>query len=121
METPRSKKFLFLSTLSSRVVSAVDDRPSPGAVSVSGSLEKSEHVGVNGAAGVINQPLPYDSGRPSPRTTSTSLSCAFLGHADMRNGDRPAMGEGAQQMPVHHGLPDSCGLSAGAEPAGHPQ
>lgn len=39
----------------------------------------------------------------------------------MRNGDSLAIGEGAQQMPVHHGLSDSCGLSAGAKAAGHTQ
>lgn len=39
----------------------------------------------------------------------------------MRNGDSLAIGEGAQQMPVLHGLSDSCGLSAGAKAAGHTQ
>lgn len=58
----------------------------------------------------------------SPRTHLNSSSlCAFLGHVDMWNGDSLAIGEGAQQMPVHHGLSDSCGLSAGAKAAGHTQ
>lgn len=62
-----------------------------------------------------------DSGS-SPRTHLNSSSlCAFLGHVDMWNGDSLAIGEGAQQMPVHHGLSDSCGLSAGAKAAGHTQ
>lgn len=39
----------------------------------------------------------------------------------MRNGDSLAIGEGAQQMPVHHELSDSCGLSAGAKAAGRAQ
>lgn len=65
--------------------------------------------------------LTQASSGSSPRTTSTFLSCAFLGHSDMWNGDSLAIGEGAQQMPVHHGLSDSCGLSAGAKAAGHTQ
>lgn len=52
---------------------------------------------------------------PAHPTFNFFLLCAFLGHADMRNGDSPAISEGAQQMPVHHGLSDSCGLSAGAK------
>lgn len=47
--------------------------------------------------------------------------CAFLGHTDMWNRDSLAIGEGTQQMPVHHGLSDSRGLSAGAKAAGHTQ
>lgn len=39
----------------------------------------------------------------------------------MRNRDSPAIGEGAQQMPVHHGLSDSRGLSARAKATGHTQ
>lgn len=35
----------------------------------------------------------------------------------MWNGDSLAIGEGAQQMPVHHGPSDSRGLSAGGAAA----
>lgn len=45
---------------------------------------------------------------------NSSSLCAFLGHVDMWNGDSLAIGEGAQQMPVHHGPSYSRGLSAAA-------
>lgn len=56
-----------------------------------------------------------------PTSPRILLLCAFLGHSDVRNGDSPAIGEGTQQMPVHHGLWDSGGLSAGAEAEGRAQ
>lgn len=68
--------------------------------------------------------MALDSGEQRlllPAPPQLFFLCAFLGHTDMRNGDSLAIGEGAQQMPVHHGLSDSCGLSAGAKAAGHTQ
>lgn len=60
---------------------------------------------------------PNNGSFPRSLHLNSSSLCAFLGHADMWNGDSLAIGGGAQQMPVHHGPSDSRGLSAGGAAA----